>query len=96
MSKENRWVNLGKEGAPEQSGTYICVIRGDAQLKFVNYHAHDNTWIYQQGMECKKVICWISIPEIPPEVRMNMLLKKAQDHGLGETEKAELSKLLLL
>lgn len=95
MSDKN-WFSVDKDGLPQQSGTYICITRGATSLKLMRYKKEEkDSWSFVgQGGSSNKVTNWAKIPDVPFELKMNILLKKASNEGLEDDEKLELAKLL--
>lgn len=89
------WQETEIVGDPLESGVYICVCRGDVDIKFITFHSEEKIWKHQNGVQSKKVTHWVAIPKLPTIVKTNMLLKKAVDVGLSRMEKIELSNLLV-
>lgn len=96
MTNEQQWFDVEKDGLPQASGTFICIMRGATTLRLMRYMLGKEGWIGvgAPGGLCKSVTHWARIPTPPDALYMNILLKKSLAEGLEDDEKLELAQLL--
>jgi hypothetical protein len=88
------WFDVGVDGNPHSSGTYLAVVRGKTSMLLMKFNADKSAWRNQTGNETSKVTHWFNIPSLPPALRENILIRKAAEEGLDDDEKLELAQLL--
>ena len=81
---------------PIEEGKYLCILRGHCEVKVCSLRIINGafSWKNSLGNLTTKVTHWFKFPEVPEALMLNMLLLKATQEELIESEKDKLCYLL--